>query len=278
VTAIATVTPPTSERAIVEVGLATSEVATAVDPATLSDALLPNPTAVPALAGAVPALATIGNVLLGAGFALGAALLARRFRRSRGDERKQLAWFAYVAVFLAAALAVATVQVSPYSDVAWWFVFTDFGALPVAIAIAITKYRLYDIDRLINRTLVYIPLVGILGDVFAAATVLLQRVFVQLTGSQSDGAVVLSTLVVAGPFTPMRRSLERTVDRAFRPVAADAVATVSAETPMPAGNAASPTALPGMMDLDALLADPRFVARVEDVARGVVSSAQRDAT
>jgi hypothetical protein len=240
--------------AIILVGLVASQLATFVDPNAFGSGSR-NPTAVAALAPAVPALQVIGNALLVAGFAFGALLVAQRLRRAHGDERKQLAWFAYVAVYLAVCLAVATLQLSPVSDVAWWLAFLGFAALPVAIAIAITKYRLYEIDRLINRTLVYVPLIGILGGLFAAATALLQKVFVQLTGVQSDGAVILSTLVVVGVFTPLRKSLETAADKAFRPVA-------------PTASSAPGTSAQGMVDISALLDDPRFIAAVQQIAHG----------
>jgi hypothetical protein len=88
--------------------------------------------------------------------------------------------------------------------------------MPIAIGIAITRYRLYDIDRLINRALVYGSLTAILAGVFTAAVGLAQRLFVAYTGQTSDAAIVLTTLVVATLYAPLRRRLEGIVDRWFK--------------------------------------------------------------
>ena len=139
-----------------------------------------------------------------------------RFRRSRGEERQQLKWFAY-------AVAVMTVVF------VLWFSFALAGlvapssvmydvpllGLPVATGIAILKHRLYDIDLIINRTLVYGSLTATLVALYFGAIVVLQRVFVLLTGQQSTLAVVASTLLIAAMFTPMRRRLQGFIDRSF---------------------------------------------------------------
>ena len=84
---------------------------------------------------------------------------------------------------------------------------------------AITRYRLYNIDSLINRALVYIPLTGILAGVYTAGVVLFQRIFVAVTGNTSDAAIVLATLVLASVFTPVKNSLQTFVDKRFKPTA-----------------------------------------------------------
>ncbi len=89
-------------------------------------------------------------------------------------------------------------------------------ALPAAIGVAILRYRLWEIDILINRTLVYVPLTGILSGVYAALTSLLQRVFIAITGTKSDGAIVLTTLVLASTFTPIKNALQAFVDKRFK--------------------------------------------------------------
>jgi hypothetical protein len=91
------------------------------------------------------------------------------------------------------------------------------GFLPVAAAIAVLRRRLYDIDLILNRALVYIPLTGILGGLYAAGVALFQRIFQALTGDKSDAAVVITTLVLAGMFTPIRNALQVFVDRRFKP-------------------------------------------------------------
>jgi hypothetical protein len=85
----------------------------------------------------------------------------------------------------------------------------------LSLGIAILHHRLWDIDLLINRTLVYVPLTAILAGLFAAGLGVAQRLFVALTGDRSDAAVVLTTLVVAAVFEPIRTGLRATVDRHF---------------------------------------------------------------
>ena len=97
------------------------------------------------------------------------------------------------------------------------FVLTMVGlaGLPIAIGIAVLRYRLYNIDRIINRTFVYGALTTMLLAVYVADIVLLQRLFVLLTGERSTLAVVASTLMIAALFTPLRRRIQGFIDRRF---------------------------------------------------------------
>jgi hypothetical protein len=98
-----------------------------------------------------------------------------------------------------------------------WGVFFGLSVitLPAAIGIAILRYRLYDIDVVINRTLVYGPLTATLVALYFGGIVLLQRIFVLLTGQQSTLAVVASTLLIAALFNPLRRRIQSFIDRRF---------------------------------------------------------------
>src|SRR5215213_944359 len=143
-----------------------------------------------------------------------------RLRRAVGVERQQLKWFAYaVAIFaIGTTLNVITIAI----DAPGWFewaanaILTAAGTtIPVSIGIAILRYRLYDIDILINRTLVYGSLTATLVALYFGGIVVLQRIFVALTGQRSTLAVVASTLFIAALFTPLRRRIQAFIDRRF---------------------------------------------------------------
>ena len=91
----------------------------------------------------------------------------------------------------------------------------SFRAVPIAVGFAVLKYRLYDIDILINRPLVYGSLTATLVSLYFGGIVVLQRIFVLLTGQQSTLAVVASTLAIAALFVPLRRRVQGFVDRRF---------------------------------------------------------------
>jgi hypothetical protein len=90
------------------------------------------------------------------------------------------------------------------------------GFLPLAIGLAILRYRLYEIDRIVNRALVYGALTAILAGLYAASIRLFQALFVTVTGEGSDAALVLTTRVLATSFTPIKRRLEAIVERRYR--------------------------------------------------------------
>lgn len=147
-----------------------------------------------------------------------------RFRRSRGVERQQLKWFVYAGV-----LAVATILIpGPGSEIAPVLQMLIIPLLAVAAGVAILRYRLYDIDRIINRTLVYGALTATLLGVYVGTVVLLQWALRSLTGGESQLAVVASTLTVAALFNPLRRRLQAFIDRRFYRKKYDAAKTLAA--------------------------------------------------
>ena len=210
-----------------------------------------------ALAGPVPvAILAVGGLLLVASMILSTGSVVRRMRLARGEEREQLKWFAY-----AAALAVVTVTVGFFPGIlrieARWadaievLIILSLGAVVVAVGVAILKYRLYAIDLIINRTLVYGPLTAILAGTYVAAIGLSQRLFVSLTGDKSDAAIVLTTLVVASAFTPVKSKLQASVDRYFGHV----------DDPARALRAFSDLMRPILRVVDVRVIDPEQLAR-----------------
>src|ERR687897_438539 len=144
-----------------------------------------------------------------------------RLRRAIGVERQQIKWFAYAAVAYVSTGTLAY-PIPRVIDTPLWFERVGFAlnivtipAIPVAIGIAILRYRLYEIDHIINRTLVYALLTATLVALYFGGIVLLQRLFVVLTGEKSTLAVVDSTLAIAALFNPLRRRIQAFIDRRF---------------------------------------------------------------
>lgn len=163
-----------------------------------------------------------GDVLLLAACLLAVGSLTARFRRSVGSERQQLKWFAYALVLMFTGWALFMVSnglPDPWSTavdrVGWLLFLSCMGAvLPAAIGIAIFRHRLYDIDLVINRTLVYVVLTTTLLATYALSVLVLGRLLDPLTGD-SALAVAGSTLAVAALFVPARRRIQSAVDRRF---------------------------------------------------------------
>ena len=158
------------------------------------------------------------------------ASLIVRFYCSRGEERLQLKWFAYAAVlgFMAILFGSMLVPASindRFGTLVWTV--APLG-LPVSAGIAILRYRLYDIDLLINRTLVYGSLTVTLALVYLGSVVLLQEAVRALTGGESQLAVVASTLAIAALFSPLRRRIQAFIDRRFYRMKYDATRTLEA--------------------------------------------------
>src|SRR5918997_1268465 len=156
---------------------------------------------------------------------LSVASLVLRFRRSRGEERQQMKWFAYAGVLVAAALFVPLLVPGDVATLLQLFV---MPALPVAAGVVILRYRLYDIDVIINRTLVYGVVTVSLALVYLGSVAALQYAFHALSGQPSQLAVVASTLAIAALFGPLRRRIQAVIDRRFYRRKYDAARTLEA--------------------------------------------------
>jgi hypothetical protein len=194
--------------------------------------------------------------------------LILRYRRSRGEERQQIKWIAFAASFVGLGFVSTLVSgliVRAFAPESWgnantppfWFdllfsiVLLSFGGVPVAVGIAVLRYRLYDIDLLINRALVYGSLTIVLAAAYVGGVVGLQSVFRALTGEQSTLAIVASTLAIAALFNPLRRRIQGFIDRRFYRRKYDAAKTLEAFN----------ARLRDETDLDALSGDLVTVAR-----------------
>ncbi len=172
--------------------------------------------------------------------------LILRYRRSGGEERQQIKWIAFAASFVGLGFVGAMVSglvifvfapeayVRTADSAPLWFdllfsgVLLSFGGVPVAVGVAVLRHRLYDIDIIINRALVYGPLTAVLALVYVGGVVGLQAAVRTLTGQGSTLAVVASTLAIAALFGPLRRRLQGFVDRRFYRGKYDAAKTLEA--------------------------------------------------
>jgi hypothetical protein len=155
-----------------------------------------------------------------------------RMRRARGDERQQIKWLAYGALPIGAIFVLSFIQPVVVSTFgleasAWLFVLQHiaFLSVPLAIGIAILRYRLYDIDHLINRTLVYGVTTATIAVAFFAGIVVLQAILRPFTNG-SEIAVAVSTLVSFALFQPLRARVQAGVDRRFNRSRYDAARTL----------------------------------------------------
>jgi N-terminal 7TM region of histidine kinase len=162
-----------------------------------------------------PLALTAGLILMSAGLLLAAAALVVRFIRSVGEERLQLKWFAAAAVLVLATLIPSLLTNSVIPGV---LTSLAFVCLFAAIAIAVLKYRLYEIDRIISRTLAYAIVTALLIGVYAAVVLLATRVL----PFHTPVAVAGATLLAAALFNPLRRRVQRAVDRRFNRARYDA--------------------------------------------------------
>ena len=169
--------------------------------------------------------------------------LVLRYRRSSGEERQQIKWMAFAASLIGSLYVIAMIGSIVYPQDTWfapgsplWLLVLEYAALfsftlvPTAIGFAVLRYRLYDIDLVINRALVYGSLTATLALVYFGGVATIQTLFRALTGQEQQPqlAVVASTLAIAALFNPLRRRIQSFIDRRFYRRKYDAAMTLSA--------------------------------------------------
>jgi len=199
------------------VAVATLALGTALTPGSLVyRAEVINPLGLAPIEGSLLEEGGVGWLLVPVSVVLSAASMVVRFRRAAGEQRQQIKWLALAAVFAAVGWVFSSLTYETKLEAAGiLLVLFSFLGIPLAVGIAVLKYRLYEVDLLINRTLVYGSLTATLVALYFGAVVLLQRIFVTLTGQQSTLAVVASTLLIAALSNPLRRRVQAFVDRRF---------------------------------------------------------------
>jgi hypothetical protein len=194
-----------------------------------------NPLVIGGLGGQLIALFTTVSTPIGlVALVCVIASLLLRYRRAHGVERAQIKWFAVAGVGVILAFLVAiltggftTGPLAIVANVAWIAALLGMAVVPLAIGIAVLRYRLYEIDRLISRSIGWGTLTVILGAVFVGLVLALQAVLAPFTGS-NELAVAGSTLLVFSLFQPLRRRVQTLVDRRFNRSRYDAQEAVAA--------------------------------------------------
>jgi hypothetical protein len=193
--------------------LATLSVYVAFSDDPQSNAAYDNPLAIPGLADAADAVFAVVEPLYPAAALLSVASLVARYRRSGAVERLQLKWFLTAASVFVIYLVADTAGVGPK-----WLRgvlgAAAFLSLPIASAVAILRYRLYDIDVIINRALVYTALTAVLVGLYAGGVLVFRTALDPVTGD-NDVAIAASTLAVAAMFGPARRRIQSFIDHRF---------------------------------------------------------------
>jgi hypothetical protein len=193
-----------------------------------------NPLGLAALRPAIAGLEVVMAVLF-LGILLSSVVsLVVRFRRSQGQERQQMKWLTYAAATVVGMVLLTTLLEAAnlvfLSEMAGLAADLLIAGIPVGVGIAVLRYRLYDIDVVINRTLVYGSLTALLALVYLGGVTATQTIFRTLTGEQEQPqlAIVVSTLIIAALFNPLRRRIQAFIDRRFYRSKYDARKTLEA--------------------------------------------------
>jgi hypothetical protein len=204
-----------------------------LSPGTLDERNYPgvrNPVGVEGTGRLLEGTTTVGTALALAALLLAVVSMIVRLRRSIGVERQQLKWIVYAGAVAAGGFALTLFLSGPLANAVFAAAFLAFIGVPVAAGFAIMRYRLYEIDLLINRTLVYGSLTVMLALVYFGGVAATQAIFRTLTGQEEQPqlAVVVSTLVIAALFNPLRRRIQDFIDRRFYRRKYDAAKTLEA--------------------------------------------------
>jgi hypothetical protein len=209
-------------------------------PIMLRDALAPgpldvdpsatNPLGLPETERLLSAVGGVAEALLAPLFLASMACFVLRFRAARGVERQQFKWLAYATAVLVASLTAGSVlsALGAPDKVTSYFNVVPLLGLPIAVGLAILRYRLYDLDRLINRTLVYGLLTTVLGLGYATGTLGFVLLFGNGRSTPPSWVVAGATLAVAAVFQPAQRRIQAAVDRRFNRRRYDAAKTIAA--------------------------------------------------
>ena len=240
--------------AVISISLFTAGIA--FTPGDISEGIsIPNPIGIDGIGGPDGLIGAAVIVTLLLSIVLSFASVVWQFRHADPVQRQQLRWFGYAVLGMVVAVVIGITV--PW-DSAWILLFAGLGLLPLATGIAILRHRLYDLDRLVSRTIAYAVVTGGLLLAYLAINLGLTTLFSSLTTGNSV-AVAASTLAVAGLFTPLRRRVQRVVDRRFDRARYDAERTTSAFS----------ARLRDQLDLAAVSADLDSIVRAAMAPTGV---------
>jgi len=165
-----------------------------------------------ALEPSYPAINRALDIARGLEVLIPTAALLLRLRDSRGVQREQLKWVAFAATFASVTVFIYAFMDDPIVQFAQ---ILGLVLVPLAFGVAMRRYRLYEIDRILNSTIVLGAATAVVAGLYTASIGLTQRVFIAITGERSDAAVVLTTLVIAAAFTPIKDWIQAFVKRNF---------------------------------------------------------------
>jgi hypothetical protein len=205
-------------------------IASAFMPGPFGGETITNPFGIAAARGVLEPVGAISSMAFDALVLLAVVSAILRFRRSRGEAREQMKWFAYGAALLVVCIVsslMLTDQGSVFGNLGFA---AGFAMLPIGAGIAILRYRLYDIDIIIRRTLIYAALTAILAVIYFAVVIGAQSVIQALTGQRGQQPVIIvaTTLLIAALFNPLRRRLQTAIDHRFYRRRYDAAKTLAA--------------------------------------------------